>query len=184
MGLGGGFVPVVVEADLADGDDLLVPGGRAQFIEPGILPAHGRVGVNTDRGEHGLVSLGHGQDSGDVRQIKRGDDDSTDPGGRCSVEDTVDILRQIIKIEMAVGIDEGDGRGIGGGRFVGRHSLLAASAMMRVMKSSGTCTVTTSPRAQTSPWASRSTATVTLRPLTSRTRPRSSSGRSIGVGLR
>ena len=71
-----GLVPVIVQADLTNGDHLLVGRQSAQVIDPLVAPARGRVRMNADGGVDAGEALGQGQHGRGVVQVERGHDDA------------------------------------------------------------------------------------------------------------
>ena len=104
-----GVVVVVVEADLADGDDLGLGREPRELGVRGVVEGDGVVRVHADRSAGSLV---HALRERDRRARRReigadaDDDEALHAGLACAGEHLVGPAREVLRIEMAVRIDE------------------------------------------------------------------------------
>ena len=116
------LVPVVVEARLADGDDLGMRGQAHQFVDIRI-GALVVFGMDTDAGEDLCMGLGEREDLRQVFDIDADAERAADVLRTHLGEDLRQIVDEGGEIEVAVGIDEhGVGLGSSGSRNCARGS--------------------------------------------------------------
>jgi hypothetical protein len=106
----GRIVVVVVEADLADGDDRRILGDACQIVGGHVRLLRGVVGMRADRAEDALIALGQRLQGAEFRHPRRDGDHGIDAGGVGAGDDRVAVLVEVGEIEMAVAVDEHHGK--------------------------------------------------------------------------
>ena len=103
-------IVVVVEAGLAEADDLRMAGQGDQRRRVGFgLPA-GLVGMNADGAPDVVVCLGDGQDPWELADPGANGQHPAHPGRRGTPEHAVDILDKAGIVQVAVAIDQRHGQ--------------------------------------------------------------------------
>ncbi len=122
LGGRGCLVPVVVEADLTDGDDFVVSGQIAQPVDPVVAPGRGRVGMHADRGIDAGESFGQGQHGRGVVQIERGNEGARHARCGCALHDFGHVVMERLEVEMAMSVEESDERRVTSNEFRVRNT--------------------------------------------------------------
>jgi len=100
------LVPMVVEADFTDCDNLWRARQIAQFVAHVFSEIGAAVGMDADRSVDALFALGQRDRLAAAWQINRRDDYSLDAGIGGAAQHVGAIVIVSLKIEMAVGIDQ------------------------------------------------------------------------------
>jgi len=99
-------IPMVVQANLPDGDDFGMPGQFTQFRQGLAVHVAGVEGINPYRRPHLGVAFGQGDDRPARLQPRADADHRRDPGLDRSFDDPLPILVELLRVQVTVGIHQ------------------------------------------------------------------------------